>query len=778
MASDEKRAVHRKVSIEHVAAALQFVDELVLALDADGTITFVSPSIKHVLGWDPADLLGRNVIDFLPQEDIGEIVHNLARWVGREGELHANPLRVRTPTGIYVETAYFVVTGPQVADLGDYVITLKRSEDTDDEHAELLYRLANEGRLVRLARTFLGLRVDDFQRGLDDAVTEIAGLRWVTRVSIWQRVERHLVLRSSWVADDHAPTVPLPDRVPVANFPQLEALQEVHHRTPDEIVEGGHWVEGGRVLVGAGVTELLAVPIRVGDRFSGIVLVEQTFGEGEFDSTHFSTLRAAAAILGEAFARNDAEHELALRATTDHLTGLPNRWLFQRRLEAALERAAADPSYGVGVALFDLDRFKMVNDSLGHDAGDRLLVKLGERLLTAVAGAATAGASGAGAGPGAGTSQAGAGTTAEETVVARHGGDEFLLLVAGCADSTEAEARVAAVIGSLGPPFDVDGQPVQLTASAGLAFVLGERATEQELLRRADIAMSRVKHRGGAQIASSEREQDDMVADRLAAEGLLREAIADGHLVAYLQGEWELATGALVGAEALARWQHPTLGVRPAADFIDLAEESDLVLSLGERILQTSCDQLATWRRSGFTTPFVLRVNLSARQLRHPGMVEQIGDALAASGLAPADLCLELTESSLLTDPQAAAKTLGQIRDLGCGLAVDDFGTGYSSLLYLKNLPLTCIKIDRVFVAGLPHDTTDRAIISTIVQLASNLGVTVTAEGVETEDQRDALLEIGCGWAQGYLFSRPEPFEDFGRRLAFSPASGEARAGK
>ncbi|MGO9560083.1 MAG: EAL domain-containing protein [Acidimicrobiales bacterium] len=738
----------RAIGLSTLGATLQFVDEVVISALDDGTIVFASPSVRTVLGWDPADVTGRNVVDYIEPEAIGEMLNNLSRWSGRDGHMEANPLRVLTAFGSYVELQYSVVTGPSVAELGDFLVTMRTTEAADTERMQLIYRLANEGRLVRLASTLLGLGADEFDAGLEEATLEIASLKWVTRVSIWQRVDDYVVRRTVWEADDGAPTAPLAQRVHVDRLPALAALKEVHRRTPQE-VQAGAWTHAGRALVESGVQALLAIPMNLGGRFAGLVMVEHTMAEGNFDTTHFSTLRSAAAILAEAFARNEVERELAARASTDSLTGLPNRWTIQQSIEGLLERAATEEGFGLGVALFDLDRFKMVNDSLGHDAGDRLLIEVSERLRTAVA-----------------TVEAG------DALVARLGGDEFLLVVAGCRDYGEAERRVGLVLNALEPPFDVDGQPMQLTASTGLAYIQGEEVSSKEVLRRADLAMFRVKRLGGAQLAAADAPEFAELSDRLRQEGLLRSAITEDELLVYLQGEWDLHDGRLIGAEALVRWQHPSFGLLTAAEFIGIAEETDLILGLGDRVLTAACRQLAQCRLEGFTAPFVLRVNLSARQLRQPSLLEQVSYVLEVTGLEPGDLCLELTESSLLVDPRAAARTLDSLRALGCGLAMDDFGTGYSSLLYLKNLPLTCIKIDRAFVAGLPHNLTDTAIVRCIVELAASLGVTVTAEGVETEEQRAALVEIGCECAQGYLLSVPEPMVEFAERLHLSPSSG------
>jgi diguanylate cyclase (GGDEF)-like protein/PAS domain S-box-containing protein len=736
----------RVIGLPTLAAALEFIDEVVVAATDDGTITFVSPSMRTVLGWDPLAVMGRNVVEYLRPEDIEEMLNNLSRWSGRDGQMEANPLRVLSSEGEYVELQYSVVAGPTINELGDFVVTMRPTANADAERNRLLHSLTNEGRLVRLARTFLGLHIDNFDKGLHEATLEVAGLKWVTRVSVWQTVGDQLIQRSLWQGDDGAPTMPLDEQIPLSRLGPLPSMEELHLRSPEEIVDGP-FAAAGRAMVHSGVIGLLAVPMKAADRFVGLVMIEHTYPEGSFDTTHFSALRAAAAILAEAFARNDAERELAARASTDILTGLANRWSFQRELDGLLERAVSEPDFGVGVALFDLDRFKMVNDSLGHEAGDHLLVEVTKRLTTAISGAHSS-----------------------DVMLARLGGDEFLLLVAGNAGYAEAVRLTSDVLSSLGPPFEIEGDLVQLTASTGLAYVQGEIASSKELLRRADLAMFRVKHQGGGRLGLADRSKGPVVSDRLREEALLRSAISDGQLRVYLQGEWDLSRQVLTGAEALVRWQHPVLGLRTAGEFVGLAEESDLIIDIDEWVVAEAARWLAQQRSRGYAEPFTLRANLSARHLRQPALAERIEAILAAACLSANDLCLELTESSLLVDPRSGAKTLEDLRALGCGVGVDDLGTGYSSLLYLKNLPLSCIKIDRVFVAGLPDGVADRAIVSCVVELGSSLGVTVVAEGVETEAQRQALIEIGCERAQGHFLSAPESMDDFARRLDLAPS--------
>jgi EAL domain-containing protein (putative c-di-GMP-specific phosphodiesterase class I) len=277
--------------------------------------------------------------------------------------------------------------------------------------------------------------------------------------------------------------------------------------------------------------------------------------------------------------------------------------------------------------------------------------------------------------------------------------------------------------------------------------------------------MYQAKAAGGDRVVGDDAQLRAEVGRRLQREAELRSAIEDGGLVVHYQGEWDLTTGELVGAEALARWEHPVEGLLAAGAFIPLAEECGLVEPLGERVLRLACAQVAAWKADGLAGEFLLRVNLSARQLRDHSTVELVAEVLEDTGLAARDLCLELTESAILVDPEGAVRTLQALRVLGVGLAVDDFGTGYSSMLYLKRLPITALKVDQAFVAGLPDDPGDVAIVQSTVQLADLLGLSLTAEGVETEAQRAALVRLGCRHAQGFGLARPEPAEVFVDRL-------------
>lgn len=726
-----------------LSALLTHVDEVIVACDGDGRITFASPAVRSVLGYDPVGVVGRNILEFAHPDEVDDLMVALVRWADRPGAPRGELQRVRTADGQWVRLHYDVVTGAALdglRGLGELVITLRPADRVDVTRGELTQRLVNEDRLVRLASIFLQVGVDDFDDGLDRAVAELAGLEWITRASVWRvdgdRADR-LVRRAMWEAAADAPSGGPPEHIVIADWAltrRVAALHEVHIHSVGHLPDD--WEIERRLLQEWGVNAALAVPMVTDGQFAGAVLVEVTLDEIEFDATHLTSLRSAAAILAGAFARHDLERALARQARSDALTGLANRWAFNDQLRQALDEINGGRSSGVAVALVDIDRFKHVNDEVGHEAGDRLLVEVADRLR---------------------------GAAPPEASVARLGGDEFLVLHTAAPSAEVAHARTGDILAALGAPFELAGDPVVLTASVGLVHTVDGDADPVELLRRAELAMYRAKEGGGDRVEVADDQAGERIRHRLRQEAALRTAIDGGGLTVHYQGEWDLTTDRLVGVEALARWEHPDDGLLDAGRFVPLAEESGLIDALGSRVLREACKAVSAWP---LPAEFVLRVNLSAHQLRQLDLVDQVADALEAGGLAPERLCLELTESSLLADLGRSAAVLRELRDLGAGLAVDDFGTGFSSMLYLKRLPLTSLKIDRAFVEGLPSDPDDRAIVGAIVGLASSLGVGVTAEGVETEAQLESLLELGCTRAQGFLLARPEPAADFGRRLS------------
>jgi diguanylate cyclase (GGDEF)-like protein/PAS domain S-box-containing protein len=735
-----------EVTAARLGALFEHVDELVLCCDDGGTINFASESLRTVLGFDQVSVIGHNVTEFVHPDDLAGLADGIVRWAGRSGAPRGEVIRVRGSDGTWRRLHYDSVHGGDLGPLGTLVATLRPADSVDPASLDRRFRLISEDRVVRLASAFLHVPFEDFEKGLDDALRELATLEWVTRVSVWQADGDRVALRGSWAAPVNVPSVPLSSRIRMRDFEVMRLVslgEEVHLTVPWH--HGPEFAAERALFERAGTQSLLAAPLWTGDGFAGMVMLESTLPDGDFGVEHVISVRSAAAILAEAFARHEAETRLAEQARTDRVTGLGNRWAFDEALDQALNAVASGVSPGFGMAIIDLDRFKLVNDSLGHAVGDRLLADVAARLSGA-------------AGP--------------TTVLARLGGDELLVLVDESPSAAATLAAVEALIEPLAVPFDVGGETMVVTASVGVLHQADSRITPGDLLRWVDLAMYRAKAFGGDTIEMDDPADRAGQSSRMRRVAELRQAVHDEELVVHYQGEWDLESGRLIGAEALARWEHPTEGLLVAGEFIPLAEATGLIDELGGRVLRDACVAAAPWAEQLSAGPFVLRVNIAAQQLRRPQFVEHVADALLDSGLPAAALCLELTESTLLADPVGSAALFTRLRRLGVGLAIDDFGTGYSSILQLKQLPLTALKIDRAFVEGLPDDSSDRAIVRATLALAAALDITVTAEGVETEGQRDALLELGCRRAQGFLLARPEAAADFTARVRACGAAG------
>ena len=417
-------------------------------------------------------------------------------------------------------------------------------------------------------------------------------------------------------------------------------------------------------------------------------------------------------------------------ATHDGLTGLPNRFRFLERLGSYIE--SAEPG-SIAVLFIDIDNFKVINDSLGHDAGDQLLRAMSDRLRTVVR---------------------------DRDLLGRFGGDEFIVMlrdVSGSYDPFEVAERLRAEIAK---PLLVDGAELFVTASIGITVSDREGVTTSEMLRDADAAMYRAKSRGRDCVEVFAPGSHDASVLTLRTTNELRRGLERGEIVPYYQPIVQLDNGHLIGFEVLARWRHPDRGLLGPEQFLPMAEETGLIGDVGSVVLRSSLAQLGQWRNSTHRfNDLSLSVNLSARQLTDPHLVEHVGDALAEAGVSAGALWLELTETALMSDVKVATKMLRELRSLGLHLSVDDFGTGYSSLTYLKRFPVEAIKVDRSFVNGLGIDAEDSTIVEAVVKLGHSLGLQVVAEGVETPLQLSRLREIGCDRGQGYLFGRPRPAE-------------------
>jgi diguanylate cyclase (GGDEF)-like protein/PAS domain S-box-containing protein len=413
--------------------------------------------------------------------------------------------------------------------------------------------------------------------------------------------------------------------------------------------------------------------------------------------------------------------ELTRLAYHDALTGLPNRVLFMDRLERALARSERLGT-AVSVLFLDLDNFKVINDSLGHKAGDQLLTEIARRLRTELRGADTA---------------------------ARLGGDEFTVLFESASDPSDPLAVADRLGAALREPLTLEGHEVFVTASMGIA-VARPGDTAESLLRDSDLAMYSAKGAGKDRCSVFDPSLNARAWRRLELENDLRRALERGELYPAYQPIVSLADASIVSVEALLRWRHPTLGVVAPGDFLPIAEETGLIVPIGRRVLEQACRQARAWPEH-----VRVNVNLSAREFAEPGLVQAVTNVLAETGLAPNRLTLEITETVAMTDARATADTLLRLKSLGIHLAIDDFGTGYSGLAYLKRFPVDTLKIDRSFVDGVGSEADDTVIVQAVIALARALRLSLTAEGIETREQWQQLVALGCDTGQGYLFAKP-----------------------
>ena len=446
-----------------------------------------------------------------------------------------------------------------------------------------------------------------------------------------------------------------------------------------------------------------------------------------------SLLAMSEALLRES-ARHEATHEQTLAviadlvhaATHDQLTGLPTRGVLLNQLASAL---ASEPvgDQLVAVLFVDVDNFKLVNDSLGHDSGDELLREMSQRITACVGSAGT---------------------------VSRFGGDELVVLLPQTTQDAVSDLgrRVLAVMAA---PMHLAGREVVTSVSMGVALCAPGAQSAEQILRDADTALYAAKSRGRNRLERFNEELHARVARRMRVESDLRAAVREAQIHVHYQPQVNLLTGRVVGVEALARWNHPELGAMPPAEFIPIAEDARLIDELGGQVLKTACRQLAAWGMTAGSQALSMTVNISPRQLDNPDFAQELQRVLEETGIQPRSLCLELTESALMSRTTDIAGMLTRIRSMGVYVAMDDFGTEHSSLARLRDLPVEVLKIDRSFIDGLPSEAGDTAIVSSILSLAYAMGKHVIAEGVETEEQALALCDMGCPVAQGYLFSRP-----------------------
>ncbi|MGA9672690.1 MAG: EAL domain-containing protein, partial [Terracidiphilus sp.] len=438
---------------------------------------------------------------------------------------------------------------------------------------------------------------------------------------------------------------------------------------------------------------------------------------------------------GKALRMAGSQTDITESKSADPLTHLPNRLYFIDRLESAIETAHQQDTR-FAVLFVDLDQFKMVNDSLGHMAGDELLIDVAGRLRTCIRSGSRSGAP-------------------TQSVVARIGGDEFAVFLGNILRDSDASVVAGRILEKLNEPFEFEGRSMFVSASIGIALS-STGDTAEELLRNADTAMYRAKTNGRSRSEFFNQGMRARMVSRFEVENGLRKAIDEHQLVVYYQPIVSPGDSNIRGFEALVRWNHPERGLIQPGEFIPIAEESDIIVLLGRWVLRESCRQMAEWQRAfPPLRALTVSVNVSARQLCDSRLVEEVESALADSGLNPESLALEMTESSIMGNTQQTLATLDRLKAMNIRLEIDDFGTGYSSLSYLQRLPFDILKIDRSFIREMTAGNGSLDIVKAILQLARSLKLEVIAEGVETEQQLSTLHELGCNYLQGYLFSKP-----------------------
>jgi diguanylate cyclase (GGDEF)-like protein len=431
-------------------------------------------------------------------------------------------------------------------------------------------------------------------------------------------------------------------------------------------------------------------------------------------------------------------NELKEQALVDRLTGLPNRQLLNDRLTQLLLQNARDPKHHFALLFLDFDRFKVVNDSLGHEIGDLLLIEIAERLRQELRETDTV-----------------AVTAANVSTAVRLGGDEFIVVLDGVRDFHDAARVTERLLDALSKPYLLKGHVVHTTASVGITTSAVGYQNPEDMIRDADTAMYRAKAAGKARYVMFDRKMHEDAMARLTLETDLRLAISGNQFILHYQPIVCLSTGATTGFEALVRWKHPTRGMISPLEFIPLAEEIGVILPLGEWVLAEACRQLAAWRRHPAFAAMDMSVNLSRKQLIDPNLVPRIREILGATGIEPGSLKLEITESAMMEDAERGVQVLKEIDTLGVRLDLDDFGTGYSSLSCLHRFPIHGLKIDRSFVSNLGERRDYAAVVHAIVSLTHKLDIALVAEGIETLEQAKLLRSMGCDFAQGYYFSRP-----------------------
>ena len=661
-------------------AIISYASEGIVVFDTEQRYIVWNAFMEELTGIPTGAVLGRKAGEILPDHDLSRVLECIrGALAGHEKQLHVFPFHSEHKgEEVQLSARYAPLRNQEQEIVGAIGIVSDISEQ---------YRAEEQ---LRRSNAILTATQEASTEGIclvDDAGEVV---RYNRRFSeLWE------------IETSNADTYKVMNRV-------LEAMRE-----PDEFIDRiNHLYDHPHKSVH---DEIYLCDGRIFDRYSAPAMTPDGVSYGRVWSFSDITERKA------------AQQRLEHQAFHDALTNLPNRALFMERLQHALTRSHRHNSL-LAVLFLDLDRFKIINDSLGHECGDRLLIQVSQRLRECLRSQDTA---------------------------ARLGGDEFVLLVEDIHEIGEATRIAERIAEALSTPFDVGDQEVFTSTSIGIAANMTGSETPDDLLRDADAAMYRAKGRGRASYEIFDRAMNLQAMENLRLDTDLRHALNHNQFELHYQPLINLTTGCAAGIEALVRWRHPTRGLVTPNAFIPLAEDTGLILPLGHWVLREACRVARLWQDRFPDQNRTLSINISARQFAQPNLVRDIQRVLDETGLEPRRLVVEITESVLMEDAQSTTATLRALKDLGVDIAVDDFGTGYSSLSYLRRFPVSTLKIDRSFVLGIISCSEDLAIVRAVITLAKSLSLNVVAEGVETAEQRDCLLELGCERAQGFLFSKP-----------------------
>lgn len=774
--------------------------DIIALLDESGCFTRVNPAVTEVLGYLPEEWLGRQYTDFLHPEDLEKtriadaalrtgkntIQDFGTRWIRKDGSVAYLSVSARWTQ----DSKTMYATARDVTDRYHVQAQLQKSREEMSAMLESIgdafFALDQDWRIIyanEKAAKFVGVeRQSEMGKLLWDVAPEVKNSSFIRHYQRAMTTRAPLSFEEKWAPSNtwvEVRVYPQGDGIAVYFHDITErrlaeqAAQESSNRLRDVITmtPAGYLYADGQAniidvnpalctltgynkeqLVGAGLETIFsycpwhgALAVQHGPSITRGMEATIQHKDGHNVPVIFSGnikrnsdghAESFTAFLTDITERKQVENQLEELVTHDMLTGLPNRALINRRLQAMIDTAGAGDS--IAVMFIDLDRFKQVNDSMGHAPGDMLLRQVASRFLK---------------------------NMRPNDIVARLGGDEFVV-AAHCSEGRKSASRIAQrLLDALTSPFEIEGQEVFVGASIGISMFAGDAQTKELLFQNADIAMYRAKSGGRSNYCFFEAEMSDEAKLRMTLEHSLRRALERDEFELHYQPRVNLRTMQVVGIEALIRWNHPQLGRVPPLDFIPIAEDRGLIESIGRWVLEEACQQVQRLNQATGRQLHV-SVNLSARQLRLPDLIKQVENALTIAGLPPALLELELTETALIEDLDASVKLLKQLKGLGVLLSVDDFGTGYSGLSYLKRFPVDILKLDRSFVNQQPEEVTGFEFVKAFVDMAHALKLSVTAEGIETDEILQLLIASNCDEGQGYFFAKPMEIAELKRFLS------------